>query len=383
MRISGPNTGTWFTRLREQQSGRIVPSILSAPLGDHVFVLGAEGDHEPAVLRHGDSVIVRQRVDLTGVDMIEATLETVGVAMSVFEHLPAVPTGCLAHWPMDRAWVHAENNVQPGPSLLATGAVAVGTETYSPVPSPCRTIPAGTLDSQLVGVNNPPLFSWGGIAEYTIRAWLNFDADAIVDSEGTTPNIFSVTESGAGYGFTLVGEGGAGPNHKWWPALVHTDGATTVVVVFEGYAITTSTGWHMLTATFNSAAGVDIERCSLYVDGVFACFGSTIMTIPPNAPSPGAIMLVGSPELVGDIDNVLVAAVAGSAGDVNDDYLACTTPPASNAARWRMQIIVDGDVYCDRVISESEHRVWTDFRAPVRHLVGGYTVEFKLWIEEA
>lgn len=374
--------GTWLDRLRGHQSGRIVPASLAVPDGQHVFVLGVEGEHEPALLRDGDYALVRQAVDLTGVDLIEATLETVGVAMSMFEHtLPVLAGGSSAYWPMDVDWPHAENDIQPGPSLLATGSVAAGLESYSAEGSHCRVIPPGTTDSQLVGTNTPQIFT-GSIPRYTMRAWVDFDADTIVDSDGTAPNLVSITESGAGLGFTLIGEGGAGPNHKWWPALIHTNGGTTVAVVFTGYPITASTGWHMLTAVYESTA-VGVARCKLYVDGVFACNGATVMTIQPAVPSAGAIIRVASPQLVGSIDAVRLMAYEQSGGMVAADYAACIAPVTRNPARWHMQIQIPPDVYCDRVIAEDEHRVWTDFRAPVRHLSGTHTVVFKLWIEEA
>ena len=54
-----------FDKNRGIKSGRISPSSVSPHEGEKVFVLGADGDTEPAVLTNGDYAEITQRVDLS------------------------------------------------------------------------------------------------------------------------------------------------------------------------------------------------------------------------------------------------------------------------------------------------------------------------------
>ena len=371
---------SWFDRSRGVASGRIVPQVAAVIDGANVFVLGAEGDTELATLVDGDETTLSQSVDLTDVDLVGATLQTVGVAMQSFVADSGLTPG-VALWAMDSNWANAENSVQPGPSLLAVGSVAVGAETYSHGGGRCRVIPAGTADSLLGGVNAPRLFT-ATIAAYTVHAWVRFDADALPTSHWQAPTVFAITSTGAGFRAYLVGESGIGTPHRWWPSLMNYNGGTTTYTTFLAYPITATNGWHLFSWVYDSAlAGT--ARARLYVDGAFVANGDITLTTAPAAPTIAGTIVIGDPTLAGSIGQVSIDHVAHDATRVLAEYHRCVDAPLAMPAAWRMQVLVDGVVYCDRVVIAAEQRRWTDFLAPVRRLTGTHTVTFRLRIEEA
>lgn len=372
-----------FERLAGTASGRIQPQGVTPVDGDWVFVLGADGAAEPAVLADGDLVSVQQVVDLTAVDLVGVSCATVGVAMNAFLSPVTLPldTGAvLAAWYLTEAWLHASCEVQPKPDLRAAGDLALSTETYSEQSFPCRAIPAGSTTALLAGVNDPP--AWNApLAAYALDVWLDFDADEIADSDGVSPVIFSAIDGTNDLTVFLSGEGGIGAQHRWWVAVRHNAGGPPASVIFTGYPITASSGWTMLTVVYDAAAA-PAERCSLYVDGAFVCFGDVPMTTQPGAVAASGTIQVASPQLTGQISQVRLQGSAPTAQTIAADYLRCISPAPSALTAWHMQVRIDGTVYCDRVISEDEHRAWHDFYAPVRHLSGDHTVEFTLQLQE-
>lgn len=376
---------TWFDRRRGETQGRIVPQVLTATEGTHVFVLGSEQGGEAAVLQANDYTEVHQTLDLTGIDLVGATMETLGVAMDQFEH----PVGMgvdgftLGLWPMDENYKGAANLVQPGVNLLGKGDIAIATESYSAVASRCRKFPVASVDAQLEGVNTPEILPVPGASNtYTLLWWLNFDADQYVSSDGVNPVIFKCVEAGQnGLEVGLLGETGVGPPHRWWIYVRHLNAAADQTVVFTGYPITTSAGWKMFAIVFDRAL-VGTARLKLYVDGVFS---TNVATIPVNAvghPAAGSPFYIGDPALTGLIDQVKFYGPAMTPVAVSDEYDACVDPQVVNPAAWKMSVRIDDVVYCERTIVASEGRRWRDFYAPVRHLNGNHKVAFRLQIEE-
>jgi len=372
-----------FKRLRGSASGRVVPTLATPIDGTHVFILGAEGAVEPAVLREDDYVSVSQDVDLTGIDLVGASLETLGVATGAWRTVMGMTydASTVALWTMDTNWVHAENAQAPGVNLLGEGDLAVASEDYSGEGSLCREVPVGSVSARLAGTNDPRLFM-APITAYTLDLWLRFNADAVADSDGWSPYVFDFGEMGKRIRLLLAGEGGPGPQHRWWPTLVHQNGGSSSSVIFTGYPITATVGWRMLSIVYDSTL-VGAARCKLYVNGTFATDGASTMTTTPGLPTTAAYVRVADPGLWGRIDQVRVSKVARSAGDVLSQHMLSTWAPLETPAAWRMKLLVDGDIYCSRTIAAAERRTWADFFAPVRHLSGVHSVEFRLQIEEA
>jgi hypothetical protein len=373
---------TAFDRLRGRASGRIEPQTITAD-GAFVFVLGAEACTVAAELAAGDYAAASQDVDLTSIDLVGANLRSLGVPIASFVYPVGfeVAADTLALWSLREDYVNASNLVQPGPALLAQAALSVGAEIYSFDGSACRIVPPTVLGGFLLGTNDPVLYGPGALTAYTLDAWLRFDADDHADSDGISPSIVALTEAGAGLAFSLAGEGGPGPQHRWWPQITHVNGGTTSAVIFGGYPITTTTGWHLLTVVYDATL-VGVARCKLYVDGIYACDGASIMTVSPAAATAAGAITVASPSLWGGISQVRLCDTAHNAGAVLADYDACVDEAVQHEAAWYMEVRVDGDVYCRRKVEANEDRAWTDFMAPVRHLSGVHTVEVRLALEE-
>lgn len=380
-------TGGWLTRGAGQTSGRIVPQRFRAPAGSRIFVLGQESQTEPAQLEAGQYVHVQQWVDLTDVDLVGANAQTLGVELGAFARstelsLDTDVYNIMAAWFFDRDWPHGENELGARPHLRASGAVESATEDYSFAGSFCRRIPAGATLAQLDGVNTPRLWGAAPLPAYTLDVWLDFDADAIADSDGVDPLILSCDDGDNGLIVDLAGEGGIGAQHRWWPRLTHRNSSVTDSVLFASAPITASAGWHLLTFVYDSTL-VGVNRCKLYVDGVLSGTGGPgTMSIQPGMAALGCPIQVASKDLVGRFDQIRLLGQALDAGTIIAQYLTCISAPVTKAARWSMQLRIDGDIYCQRDIAADEEREWADFLAPVRHLTGSHRVEFVLQILE-
>lgn len=373
---------TWFDRLRGESQGRITSSVITPTTGSKIFVLGAEQSDELATLQANDYTEVFQTLDLTGIDIAGATLDTLGVVMQQFEHPVGMVTdsNTLALWNMDENYVGASNLIQPGVDLYGQGDLAIADESYSAVASRCRNIPAGSSTAFLEGLNSPILIP-GAMLRYTLLWWMNFDSDAYADSNGIDPTIFKLFEGNSGLEIGLAGETGVGPPHRWWPYMKHGDGAATETRLFTGYEITTSPGWKMYAIVYDSTL-VGVNRAKLYVDGTFVTNVAVAPTLTVAAPSAAALVRVADPELTGYIDQMKFSSLNLTPTQVSDEYDACTDPQTVNDAAWKMSVRVDDVVYCERTIAAGETRRWRDFYAPVRHLTGSHKIAFRLQLEE-
>jgi len=373
---------TWFDRLGGEAQGRITPSVITPTTGTKIFVLGAEQYDEPATLQDNDYTEVYQNIDLTGIDIAGATLDTLGVAMQQFEHPVGmeVDVNTLALWNMDEDYVGASNLIRPGVDLNGYGDLAIAVEPYSAVASRCRRIPVGSTTAFLEGVNSPILIP-GAMTTYTVLWWMNFDIDSYTDSNGIDPTVFKLFEGLSGLEIGFLGETGVGPPHSWVPYIKHGNGAATASYYFLGGVIATNPGWKMYAIVYDAAL-VGANRAKLYVDGAFVTnvFGTPAINVA--APSASALVRVADPELTGYIDQMKISSAALNATQISDEYDACVDPQIVNDAAWKMSVRVDDIVYCERTIVAGETRHWRDFYAPVRHLTGSHKVAFRLQLEE-
>jgi len=381
---------TWFDRQGGAQQGRIAPSVrVDAADGTYSFVLGSDGDTELATLSDGDYTEIKQTVDLTDIDIIQATINTAGVAMSQRTDNVGlqVETDTLFLFPMDRDFEGATNHVLTGFDLEGVPDIESGDETYSSAGSKCRVIPVG-ITARLAGFNTPQAFTPDPLTEYTFEAWINFDCDSHAVSLGIDPVVFECMTAGAGGGGLRIELlGGAG--HTWSYQVTHNDGAATTVVNLPGYAITTNIGWHMVSIVYDGASvGTELE---LYIDKVSQTTGA--MATDVDAPDIGEDVQIGDPLLYGSIDQFKLSNTAHALATVQSDYDSCVDAPTTYDHTWKMQILID-DVLVDsaeRIITDTEEEQFVDFRVPVRNLdlgggwaavTGNHTVAVRLKLEE-
>lgn len=375
----------WMTELRGAASGRCSPTSYTAPDGNFVFVLGADASPSPVPLTDGDYTEVYQDVDLSSVDLLEPSLQTVGVVATPYitpAHI-AVLSDTLSLWLMDENVTAAANDVVGFPHLVAEGDLAVADETYSVENSKCRQIPDGSTTARLVAVNTPRLYT-ASLAEWTLDFALDFRAEeyvAVGGSSGVNPTIFSLTDGTDGFRVFLAGVTGPGAN-EWNLAVEHDLGGVVVTQIMPLAAWTTNHGWRLVKLVYDSAL-TGTARIKAYVDGVFVSASLGTMSQLPGAPPSGAPIHVGSPELWGFVDQVRLSDTAHAAGVAASDYTLMTTAASSYATQWRMEISIDGTVYAERVIQASEVRSLADFRVPVRHLSGVHSVALRLTFEVA
>jgi len=349
------------------------------------YVLGALDDDEVLALSDGDYAEVTQRVDLTDVDIVTATMTSAGVSMGTAS-TPArmeVESDTLLFYPMDRAtYAGATNWVSTALDLVPIGDVEVGSETYSPAQGPCRTIPVGSTTGYLRGANDPQAFNPDPLTAWTVEWWQNFDCDSQVLST-SDPVVFDCL-SGAN-GFKIYWDGVVG-SHQWRPT-VEFPGATICLV--PAGVILANPGWHHYAFVYDGAlAGVN--RLVYYVDGV--AVGNPLVAPPASVPAPsvGTVVQVADPDLTGDIDQLRVSNTAHAAPTVLAAYQACTGTVTTYNYRWRQQILVDSTVLAERTIAPAEARAMDDFRVPVRNadigdgwgpVVGPHDVAFRLYLE--
>lgn len=371
---------TAFQRRRGEASGRIAPNEMTPSAGTKIFVLGAE-DSETEILSDGDFVEVSQSVDLTGVDVIRPSVQTVGVVMQSFTYPTTLQllSDTLALWSMDEDGVDALNSKFPGADLSAAGSVSASTENYSAGGTSCRRIPPSTGDSRLEGENNPVIWS-SPLSEYTFEAWVKFEASAHGgDSTGVNPTLFEcVTAAGGGLRIYLAGETAG---NKWNVAVQHTNGGSTASQLFTVWEITADIDWTLITVVFDDAESGG-AKLKLYIDGVFEGNAPAAITAQPGPADLDEDVYVADSDLVGYIDQVRLSDTAHDASTVLADYERCVDDAVSNSSEWVMSILVDGTVYGQRTIAAGEAKTLYDFRAPVRHLTGDHTVAFRMTLNE-
>jgi O-antigen/teichoic acid export membrane protein len=90
------------------------------------------------------------------------------------------------------------------------------------------------------------------------------------------------------------------------------------------------------------------------------------------------VVLDGSADLVGGLSAVRLVGRRLDDAELAASWAECTSPPAAVPLAWRMQLLIDGVVFAERVIPEAEQRRWTDWAIPVRRYTGAHDVAFRL-----
>lgn len=380
--------GTWTDRQRGERQGRIEPAVITPPDGTHTFVLGSIDDAELAALSPGDYAEVRQTVDLTDVDLVSATMDTIGQLASQFQG--------MAGWEddSDTIFLYNFNSNQrgdfhgstPGFPLVGEGEIEVGVEAYSPDATNCRVIPPGSVAALESALNDPQIFPTGPGVTWAFEQWLNFDSDAHPTSWGIHPILFHCREqvNKSGLQISLSGASGGGA-HQWtfavsqWNSIRDSD-----MQVFLGYIFDTpSPGWHLFGIVYDFYEPA-ASRLKLYCDGAYVGVSlgspSIYMDQPPGVGSP---FQIGDPLLRGAFDATRLRSIAPKASEMLASYNECVIAPPAVDFKWQMQITIDGRAYAERTISPTERRRWTDLQIPVRRLIDEHEVGFRLSFEEA
>jgi len=376
---------TWLDRLRGSGQGRSVPESFTPPDGEYVFILGAEGQPEPAVLSDGDFTEVKQVVDLTDWDLVVATMDTVGQVMSQAQPPSGFPSDYspLWHFNYNIGLPTARNLVTGGFTVDDQGDIEVDNENYSPLLTRCRRIPVGSTSAKLLGQNTPQWFSGSPLDNYTFQMWVNFDAVAHAGSSGISPILFKcadATPNGVNFGLS----GTFGPSaHQWVVSVVHHAAGTTSTT-FPGFVWDTpNPGWKLVTVTWDLSIVTPGDRLKLYIDdNPTPYLGAAPLAGSPNAAAVATPLEIADPDLWGLIDEMRMLDVTLSPTEIAASYDACTVFSTPIDFEWLMQIIINGEIYGERVVRPDESRRWTDFKAPVRHLNGDCEVAFRLALQE-
>lgn len=385
---------TWFDRLRGEGQGRTKPKSFVAPHGEHVFVLGADGQTEEAILQGGDPALfmpgdmteIKQMVDLTNWDLVAATMDTVGVTMGQGQAAPGlgpVPSGNALWWfNYDIGVPTAKNLVSGGFDLLNQGDIEVGVESYSPAATRCRVIPVGSMSAYLLGANTPQWMTSSPLDQYTAQFWINFDAASHPTSWGVSPSIFNCVDGTPnGWSFSLTGLAGPGA-HSWVFSVGHFFGGASVTGITTFVIDSPNPGWVLVSLVWDITQPL-WDRLRLYInDNPTPYTPFAVMFNSPQAPAPGTAIQVAHPWLYGGIDEMRMLDIAMTPAEIAASYLHSISWPTPVDYEWVMQIIVNDEVYAERTIRPSERRRWTDFKAPVRHLTGLCEVGFRLGLRE-
>lgn len=375
---------TWFDRLRGESQGRIVPTGRAAAHGDRAFVLGADAAViESALVGAGDWTEIRQVVDLTEYDLLTATMDTIGRVLVPWTGRSVWTTGAedeLARWSLDQAPEAVPNLVDGGPPIvgaLAAGDLELGVETYSPDGALCRVVPAGSTTGQMIGQNTPQIIS-GYLLAYTLQAWIDFNTAAHVASAGVNATVIDLLPlAGATGGLRVRLVGVAGPGvHEWLVELRHKNGATTHTATFPAPVIDAPPGWGMLSIRYDTLRAAALQADVCWNGATVAPAG--IGLIPPSPPTLGQVFRYGSADLVGGLSAVRLVGRRLDDAELAASWAECTSPPAPVPLAWRMQLLIDGVVFAERVIPEAEQRRWTDWAIPVRRYTGAHDVAFRL-----
>jgi len=341
-------------------------------------VIGAEGLGELAILTHGDFTVVKQRVELTGFDLVSATMETIGAIMGVSQPLAGFPAhnDALFWFDFNAGSDAVPNLVENAFPLASDGSMEVGTETYSPNAQYCRVIPEGVGLARMLGGNTPQAFP-PALTDYTFQFWINFDTSVYASSTGISGQVFSASGSNGRF---IVRLNGVAASHEWFFSVEHYDGISAEVFSIDSFLIDAPLGWKMFSIRYR-AAETQPDQCELYMDDTLVGASTDTFTIDPASPEAGAEIYYGDSLLVGDYDAMRLLSVALSPSEIAASYNACIANPSEVEYQWLMEILLDGVLYAQRTIVADERRTWEDFTAPCRLITGETEVAFRLKLE--
>lgn len=369
---------TWFDRDRGVKSGRMKPQVVQPTDGDYVFVLGAEDQDEPAILSAGDYTEVRQVVNLTGCDLISATMKTIGKLIGQIQPRSGfvLDPDTLFAFNFDVGISAAKNLVDSAFDVDADGTVQIAQETYSPDNTYCRRVPQGVGTSKMAGVNTPQVFP-ATLDEYTVQWWMNWDSNVFGASTGIIPKILKAGKLGGSGSGVEIELSPVAPLHQWRIIIRHSVGATFWTCPFNGYLLDQPLGWKMFTVRFKESLPTQAE---LFVDASNVAQNPVPLVTPAQYQAGEEISFM-SKDLVGDFDQIRFINRWLTDVEITDSYNECVTAPLAISYKWIMQVLVDDRVYAERQIQPSESRTWEDFIAPTRLLTGPHTVAFRLKLE--
>jgi len=386
--------GTWFDRNRGVSQGRIQPASFTPSDGSYAFVLGEDNPLDESNLSPGDFTEVRQLIDLTDYDFVGATMNTVGSDAGQIQIAPVWGDDSDEVWKFDfiDGSAQATNRVLPGGiagfPLNNAGDITFGTESYSGVDMSCRIIPVpGAGTAQMTGVNTPAppnITPLNAMNFFTVEIWLNFDCDSHATSWGISPNILTYWDWDSGFrygiGYSLAGWSGGGA-HGWNFSKIHYGSGGSSSDTFTGHNIQTNQGWQLYTFVFDRLATSLQQRNLLFVNGIFQCYPPSGSSLIPDAPPVGGQVIIGDPDLYGGISQARMLSRAFSPAEALASYNETVGGYTFGDCKWVQSIIIDGNLYAERTIKQSESRQWTDFVAPVRLLTGEHEVAFRLTLE--
>lgn len=372
---------TWFDKDRGTKSGRINPSVIVPHDGEYVFVLGSESASGVSKVSENDFTELRQTVDLSGVDLVSATMDTIGTLMSQHQPLAGFqPDPDTVFWfDFNVGKGPSSNSVSGGFQMEMNGQIESSKESYSPNGSYCKAIPEHTTISNMLGNNNPQSFP-SSLPEWTLQWWMNFKSDSFLVSTGVNPSILSASTNLLG-GIQVVLTGVAGL-HKWEMLVKQHSVSVVENVYIDGFEIDEPLGWKLFTLRYKHSNSQPTQL-ELFINGSLSNQATTQFLFEPEQPNSPEDIVYGNKDLIGGIDDIRLIKRHLTNQEIEDSYNNCIENPDPLNYKWVMQILIDDRLFAERDIASNERRRWTDFYAPIRLLTGPHEVAFRLKLKAA
>jgi len=169
---------------------------------------------------------------------------------------------------------------------------------------------------------------------------------------------------------------------NWYIAVTHysaTGGSHGTSLV---YMIAPQSGWRFWSIVFDATLPA-MQELSLYEGaGVLRANNGGLFNDPMEPYPEDWAIEMGDPSFFGMLDQVRLQKTARTQLEIIDDYQACVVDPASYDMEWQMAMRIDGTPYVQRAIGDTENRLWTDFRAPVRRVTSSREVALRLQLAQ-
>lgn len=389
--------GNWFTRRRGEATGRVIPQSFTAPDGQHVFMLGAENLEDVAQVSPEDFTEVKQLVDLTDIDLVGASMHTIGTVMGA-SSAPSIWTPDPAElWrysfdELDMDAVVADEVAGVYPLAKGLNSCNLAFENFSYSGSAARGLDHGAaLPTGYEGVNTPTMWL-GSLNSYTLQVLLKVNSSEVLLSADRSAIVWGILQDGGAgnrHGLRVMLNGYVVPGeNQYYLSVVHGNGA----IANEWFSVfIEDEEWHLYTLQ------CEYPNLRIYKDLDLFPWGATVIGTDAYQ-APAEDVTVGKaawhysglnpylPSVVPyhwDCMRLLPGSWAGLYDDTwrLNSYDELKAATAITNYKWVMRILIGGIPYATRIIMPTEQRLWTDFLAPCRLLTGIREVAFRLSLE--
>jgi hypothetical protein len=374
--------GTWFEKQRGINSGRITPAIVEPTEGDKVFVLGQEDPIEPSIISIGDYTSVKQVVDLTGYDFVNATFNTLGQtaqAIPLDTALWSPDDAEIMRFEMSEPGTTCANSISGGASIADSPSVGHSVEEYSGADKICRESFAASSPGSISGINTPAMSpsASASLPKATLQFWAKIHWSQMTSFGQYEYIQIGEYFTGTGFALAIIIDGGGVKTFDG----VGSMGMGPLTSIFSR---TTEVGtWEMFTFVYDSDFPSTNGAWKIYINDQY--IGQADIVVPGDLvlPALGELISFSGFRIPGELGPVRLLQRAMSPIEIMQSHADSTSGSTFQETKWVQQILINNVIYAEREIIGNEQRTWTDFIAPVRKLEGNQEVEFKLILLEA